>query len=181
MARALTALLLCTVCWVFNDRVDCTQYTPSQTPKATPTPPPDEVGPGDVIRITTNLITIPVRVRDQKGRYVHDMRQEEFRIFEEGVEQQLAYFAPVESPFTVLLMLDVSDSTEASLKDIKEAAFTFISQLRPDDAVIIAVFDSRLNVLAQPTSDRNELRALLDGSFWREAHGRKITCRRRDI
>ena len=134
----------------------------AQTPKPTPTPPPDEVGPDDVIRITTNLVTIPVRVIDEKGRYVHDMRAEEFRIFEEGVEQQLAFFAPAESPFTVLLMLDVSESTESSLKEIKDAAFTFISQLRPHDSVILAVFDSRLNVLAQPTNDRNELKALLD-------------------
>ena len=135
----------------------------SQTPKTTPTPPPEEIEPGDVIRITTNLVTIPVRVIDERGRYVYDMRSQEFRIFEEGVEQQVAFFAPVESPFTVLLMLDISDSTESSLKDIKDAAFTFISQLKPNDSVIIAVFDSRLNVLAQPTSDRRELRTLLDG------------------
>ena len=134
-----------------------------QTPKPTSAPtPPDEVGPDDVIRITTNLVTIPVRVMSEKGKYVHDMRSEEFQIFEEGVEQKLAFFAPVESPFTVLLMLDISDSTESSLKDIKDAAFTFISQLRPNDSVIIAVFDSRLNVLGQPTSNREELRALLD-------------------
>ena len=107
----------------------------SQTPKPTPTPPPppEEVGPDDVIRITTNLVTVPVRVLDEKGRYVYDMRAEEFQIFEEGVEQRLAFFAPVESPFTVVLMLDISDSTEASLKDIKDAAFEFISQLRPHD------------------------------------------------
>jgi Ca-activated chloride channel family protein len=135
----------------------------SQTSQPTPTPPPEEVGPDDVIRITTNLVTIPVRVLDEKGRYVYDMRAEEFQIFEEGVEQRLAFFAPVESPFTVVLMLDISDSTEASLKDIKEAAYEFIAQLRPHDSVIIALFDSRLNVLGQPTSDRAELRALLDG------------------
>lgn len=136
----------------------------SQTPKTTPTPPPgDEVGPEDVIRITTNLVSIPVRVMDEKGRYIYDMRAEEFQIFEDGVEQRIAFFAPVESPFTVVLMLDVSDSTESSLKDIKDAAFTFISQLRPNDSVIVAIFDGGLNVLGQPTSDRNELRALLNG------------------
>ncbi len=134
-----------------------------QTPKAAATPPSDEIGPDDVIRIETNLVTVPVRVRDQKGRYIADMQAEEFQIFEEGVEQQVAFFAPVESPFTVILMLDISDSTESSLKDIKQAAFSFISQLRADDSVIIIVFDSRLNVLAQPTSDREELRRLLEG------------------
>ena len=133
-----------------------------QTPKSTPTPPPEEIEPGDVIRITTNLVAVPVRVLDKKGKYISDVRAEEFQIFEEGVEQRIAFFAPVESPFTVLLMLDISESTEGSLQDIKDAAFSFISQLRRDDLIIIITFDGRLNVLAQPTSDREELRKLLD-------------------
>ena len=67
----------------------------SQTPKTASTPPlGEEVGPEDVIRITTNLVSIPVRVMDEKGRYVHDMRAEEFQIFEDGVEQRIAFFAP---------------------------------------------------------------------------------------
>lgn len=133
-----------------------------QTPNSTPTPPPEEIEPGDIIRITTNLVAVPVRVLDRHGKYISDVRREEFQIFEEGVEQQIAFFAPVESPFTVLLMLDTSESTESSLKEIKDAAFSFISHLRHDDSIIIITFDGRLNVLAQPTSDREELRKLLD-------------------
>jgi Ca-activated chloride channel homolog len=78
------------------------------------------------------------------------MRAEEFRVFEDDVEQQLAYFAPVDSPFTVALMLDVSDSTQSSLDQIKEAAIAFINQLRADDEVIIIHFDGVLNVVGQP-------------------------------
>jgi VWFA-related protein len=131
-------------------------------PKASPTPDRGEEI-DDVIRVDITLVTVPVRVMDRNGKYVPDMRQEEFRVFEDGVEQQLAYFAPVESAFTIVLMIDVSDSTERSLKDIKKAAYSFIAQLRENDEVIIITFDNRLTALNQPTSDREALRTILDG------------------
>lgn len=131
-------------------------------PAPKPTPPAEPKEDLDVVTVDTNLVTVPLRVRNQKGSYVSDMRAEEFRVFEDGVEQQLAYFAPVDSPFTVSLMLDVSDSTQSSLGQIKEAAIAFINQLRADDEVIIIHFDGVLNVVGQPSSDRAVLRAMIE-------------------
>ena len=131
-------------------------------PAPQPTPPAEPKEDLDVVTVSTNLVTVPLRVRNQKGSYVSDMRAEEFRVFEDGVEQQLAYFAPVDSPFTVSLMLDVSDSTQSSLGQIKEAAIAFINQLRADDEVIIIHFDGVLNVVGQPSSDRAVLRAMIE-------------------
>jgi VWFA-related protein len=131
-------------------------------PAPQPTPPAEPREDLDVVTVSTNLVTVPLRVRNQKGSYVSDLLAEEFRVFEDGVEQQLAYFAPVGSPFTVALMLDVSDSTESSLSQIKQAAIAFVNQLRPDDQVIIIHFDGVLNVVGQPTSDRAVLRAMIE-------------------
>jgi Ca-activated chloride channel homolog len=131
-------------------------------PSPQPTPPAEPKEDLDVVTVSTNLVTVPLRVRNQKGSYVSDMRAEEFHVFEDGVEQQLAYFSPVDSPFTVSLMLDVSDSTQSSLGQIKEAAIAFINQLRADDEVIIIHFDGVLNVVGQPTSDRAVLRAMIE-------------------
>ena len=122
-----------------------------------------QIDPGDVIRVTTTLVTVPVRVMDHTGKYVPDMREEEFRVFEDGVEQRLAYFAPVATPFTIILMLDISESTHSTLKEIKDAALNFISQLRPDDEVIIITFDNRVNAIDQPTTDRDALRRMIEG------------------
>jgi len=130
-------------------------------PAPQPTPPAEPKEDLDVVSVSTNLVTVPLRVRNQKESYVSDLRAEEFRVFEDGVEQQLAYFAPVDSPFTVALMLDVSDSTESSLGQIKEAAIAFVNQLRADDQVIIIHFDGVLNVVGQPSSDRAVLRAMI--------------------
>lgn len=64
-----------------------------------------EVVEGDVVSVNTSLVTIPVSVRDRQGRYAPDLRCEDFRVYEDGVEQRVAYFATVDQPFTVALVL----------------------------------------------------------------------------
>ena len=56
------------------------------------------------------LITVPAIVMDRNGRYIANLRKEDFSIYDNGVEQNVAYFMSVEKPFTVALMLDVSGS-----------------------------------------------------------------------
>ncbi|HEX8706749.1 MAG TPA: VWA domain-containing protein [Pyrinomonadaceae bacterium] len=135
---------------------------PSGTPVGqTPAPQPDEpeeVGDGDVVRVNTTLVTIPVSVMDRDGRYIPDLRQADFRIFEDGVQQDVAYFASVEKPFTVALVIDTSDSTRFRLDEIQDAAIAFVDQLRPDDRVLVVSFDDEVRILAEATSDRNTLR-----------------------
>lgn len=130
---------------------------PAQTPAQQNTGP-EEVGEGDVVRVNTTLVTVPVAVMDRNGLYVPDLRQEDFRIYENGVEQKIAYFASVEKPFTVALVLDTSQSTHFRLEDIQDAAIEFVNQLRPDDRVMVVSFDDHVNVLSEPTSDRYALR-----------------------
>ncbi|CAN5130269.1 hypothetical protein BH18ACI2_BH18ACI2_28600 [soil metagenome] len=122
---------------------------------------PEEVDENEVVRVNTTLITIPVSVLDRDGKYVPSIRQNEFRIWEEGVEQEIAYFATVEKPFTVALVLDTSGSTKFRLDEIQDAAISFVNQLRPDDRVMIVSFDDRINVLAEPTSDRYYLQSAI--------------------
>lgn len=119
---------------------------------------PEEVEAGDVIRVNTTLVSIPVSVMDRDGKYIPNLRKENFRLWEEGVEQQVAYFASVEKPFTVALVIDTSGSTKQKLYDIQEAAIAFIDQLRPEDRVMVVSFDESIDVLARPTNDRNLLR-----------------------
>jgi hypothetical protein len=73
-------------------------------PSPQPTPPAEPKEDLDVVTVSTNLVTVPLRVKNQKGSYVSTCGLKSF-VFEDGVEQQLAYFAPVDSPFTVSLML----------------------------------------------------------------------------
>jgi Ca-activated chloride channel homolog len=115
----------------------------------------EEVGEGDVVRIDTNLVTVPVSVLDRDGRYISDIRREQFNVFENGAEQKIAYFEATEKPFTVALLLDTSGSTFFHLWEIKEAAINFAKQLRPQDRVLIVTFDRLVMLLTEATNDLN--------------------------
>src|SRR5438034_7497587 len=112
----------------------------------------------EVVKVETNLVTMPVSVLDREGRFVSGLKQRDFRIFENGVEQKVEYFQSIEQPFTVILMIDVSPSTEWQIEDIQDAAITFIDQLRPTDKVMVISFDERVHVLSRVTNNRDQLR-----------------------
>lgn len=118
----------------------------------------------DVIKVDTDLVTVPVRITEKSGRPVPDVQQSEFRIIENGVEQPIAYFQSEEQPFTVALMLDMSYSDAFKLHDIQAAADLFIGQLRDQDKVMVMSFDDKVRVLCKPTSDRRILRMAIEGS-----------------
>jgi VWFA-related protein len=118
----------------------------------------EEVGEDEVVRVNTALVTIPVSVLDRDGRFIPALRKDDFRIFEDGTEQQVAYFATTEEPFTVALVLDTSGSTRFKLEDIHDAAIAFLDQLRPEDRVIVVSFDDSVRVLSEATNDRRLLR-----------------------
>ena len=119
---------------------------------------PEEVDADDVIRVNTTLVTLPVSVTDRDGRYIPNLRKEDFRLWEEGVEQSVAFFSSVDKPFSVVLMIDTSGSTRFRLEEIQDAAITFVGQLRQDDRVMVVSFDDQVRVLAEFTSDRSRLR-----------------------
>jgi VWFA-related protein len=129
-----------------------------------PTPPqttqkqtgPEEVDAGDIIKVNTTLVTIPVSVMDRDGRYVPNLRKEDFRLWEDGVEQEVAFFSSVDKPFSVVLMLDTSPSTQFRLEDIQDAAIAFVNQLRADDKVMVISFNDDINVLCDLTTDRSK-------------------------
>src|SRR5690606_37753498 len=72
-------------------------------------------------------------------------------------EQKVDYFLSVEQPFTVILMIDVSPSTEYRIDEIHRAAMAFVDELRPNDKVMVIAFDDSVRVLARATNDRRVL------------------------
>jgi len=125
---------------------------PSVLPMATPPLMPgnpsrkqagEEINQDDVIKVTTNLVTSNALVIGRDRKFIPTLRREDFRVFEDGVEQQIASFAPVDRPFDVALVIDNSRSTAFELRYIKQAAIAFVTKMRPNDrAAIIAVSDN---------------------------------------
>ena len=140
------------------------QATPAKSPQPAPTQTPLAVGEDEVVRVETTLVTIPVSVTDRAGRYIPDLRKEDFQIYEDGVEQEVAYFAAVDKPFTVVLMLDTSSSVWRKLGRIKEAANAFVDQLRPDDQVMVTTFAHGLTIKCEATADRAKIRKCINGT-----------------
>lgn len=116
-----------------------------------------ELTDGEVLRTDTTLVILPVSVKDRDGRAVEDLTKKDFRIYEEGVEQQVAYFAPIDEPFTVVLMLDTSSSVWRKLDQIKDAAIRFVDHLRSADRVMVISFARRMTIHCEPTNDRDRL------------------------
>lgn len=123
----------------------------SKTSAATTTDPLEE---GPVERVETSLVTIPVSVFDRQGMYIPNLEQKNFKIFEDGEEQEIAYFGTSEKPFTVVILLDISPSTQYEIEEIRAAATAFVDHLKPQDKVIVIEFGRKVNLLSEATSDR---------------------------
>src|SRR5215217_4048091 len=141
----------------------------SQPPSATPS---DESQDVETLKIDTDLVTVPVIATDTGGIYITDLQKEEFTIAEDGVRQEIAFFGKVAAPFHVLLMLDTSSSTQDKLRQIQQAAFTFVQQLQPADRVKVISFDDKVKDLNEFTSDRELLRTAIYGT--RSGEGTKV-------
>lgn len=124
--------------------------TASPNVNSTPEPADD----GETLRVETNLITIPVSVFDRNGLYIPGLGQQDFKIFEDGVEQEIAYFGTDDKPFTVALILDMSLSSEYKIEAIRTAASAFVEKLGPQDKVVVIDFNSGIHVRTPPTQDK---------------------------
>ena len=141
--------------------------TPNQTQDQNANPQ-ETIAAGDdeIIKVETNLVTMPVSVLDRNGRFISGLRQQDFQIFENNAPQKIEYFASVEQPFTVVLLIDVSPSTAYQINEIHDAAISFVNQLRKDDKVVVISFDQRVHVLSPVTNNRSVLRnAILQAQF----------------
>jgi Mg-chelatase subunit ChlD len=115
----------------------------------------------ETLKTDTNLVTVPVITTDRNGLYIPDLKQDEFSVYEDAVQQKIAFFATVSAPFHVVLMLDTSASTQEKLGQIQRAAIAFSEQLQSADRVKVISFDDQVRDLNDFTNDRAELKAAI--------------------
>jgi Ca-activated chloride channel family protein len=134
-------------------------------PEGNPSQGPDD---GEVIKLESTLVNIPMLVSDRSGRYIPQLSARDFTLYEDGVQQEIASFGSEEVPFNVAMLLDVSPSVQNNIPDIQDAALAFIRQLRSQDRVMVISFDRGVHYLTEFTSNRRELenaiRSLSTGS-----------------
>jgi VWFA-related protein len=153
--------------------------TPAPTPGAStrrPTPPAqspvgEEVDEDEVVRVDTELVSVPAVVTDSLGKPITGLRAENFAVFEDGRPQRIENFSTTEAPFEVALLLDTSGSTRADVALIRRAANAFVDSLRPGDRVAIVSFNTSeeggarlatVDVKSPLTDDRARLREAVE-------------------
>ena len=120
---------------------------------------PQEPAQGPALKKTVNLVNLFATIRDKNKRIVGDMKQEDFRVFEDGGEQKIAFFSKeVTMPITLGLLIDTSGSEQNRLGAEQEAASRFLERVmkKGDEAMVIS-FDLDVDLLADFTDDRAQI------------------------
>lgn len=131
----------------------------------------DETSDDDPIKVDTNLVVLNVVVTDAKGNHVPNLTAKDFKVFEDGVEQDItseaAVFGAESTPFAAVILLDTSGSMEGRISLARSAAIKFLEGLRSDDVASVYNFDSEIKQVQEFSSSRD----LYDSAYNIKAKG----------
>ncbi len=108
-------------------------------------------------RSAIDVVSMNVTVTDSTNKYITDLTEQDFEIFEDGVKQDLTLFNRTNLPVALSLLIDTSSSMEDRMATAQDAAIGFVRKLRPSDLGEVIGFDSRAEVLQKFTSNASEL------------------------
>ncbi len=135
----------------------------SGDPESAPMPASNS---GYALKVQVNWVYLNVSVRDPRNnRSVSNLTRDDFLIYEDDVLQTVRKFEPTEAPFRVLLLLDVSGSTRPHLDLLQRASADFSREIRTNDQIAVATFNSRSWLILPFTSDREKVRTAIDGIY----------------
>jgi Ca-activated chloride channel family protein len=118
--------------------------------------------PGQRFRAGIELISLNVSVSDA-GRFVTDLEQEEFEVFEDGVKQNVSFFSRKQQPIALAILLDTSNSMDDKMATAQQAAIGFAKRMRPEDVAEVIGFSTQVRILQDFTSDPTAIeRAIRD-------------------
>ena len=157
---------------LFNSSAQTTSTTTPQktaTPPrlATPTPEPTPEEEEGELKIETEIVGLSVRVIDRNNRPVNNLTQNDFKVFEDNVPQQIDSFTKAEVPTNYSLVIDNSGSLRLQLDKVIEAGKILIGTNRPDDEASIIRFVStdKIEIVQNFTPSKTDLNDALDNLF----------------
>ncbi|MDE2756498.1 MAG: VWA domain-containing protein, partial [Acidobacteriota bacterium] len=150
-----------------QDRKAGDKGRPSRQAPAKPKQGEDAASGADdlyTLSVDVDLVNVNVVVTDANGRYLTYLTKENFRIYEDRVEQKITHFSPVDAPFAVGLLLDTSNSTINKLAQIQDEAIRFIDQIHADDEVLVISFDDEVHLDSDFTRSKRATERAIRGT-----------------
>ncbi|HEV3275986.1 MAG TPA: VWA domain-containing protein [Terriglobia bacterium] len=136
---------------------------------AQPAPAPEEkkperINPKEVFTIstTTNLVNVDVLVTDKDGSPISTLAKTNFKVYDDGVEQNLSNFGTAAAPITVCLLIEFSSRSWSNLYLALQDSYQFLGFIQPQDWVAVVEYDMKTNIVSDFTQDRGQVRAALD-------------------
>jgi Ca-activated chloride channel homolog len=123
---------------------------------------PTQQLPAAAIRVTSQIAPVTCSIFNSDGTAITDLKRSDFRIYEDGVEQQIAYFATGTEPASVALVIDASPSVLRDSDEMKRAALALVDGLAPSDQVAVVDFSAHTYLQADFSSDRELIRHGID-------------------
>jgi Ca-activated chloride channel homolog len=117
---------------------------------------------GHAIRVTSQIVPVTCGIFDADGAAIPDLKRSDFRIYEDGVEQRLAYFDVSTAPASVALVVDASPSVLRDSDEMKRAALSLVEGLAPADQVSVVDFSAHTYLQLDFSSDREQIRRGID-------------------
>jgi VWFA-related protein len=108
------------------------------------------------IRVNVPMVSVPVMVATKDGQFIPGLKQNNFKVFEDGVEQKIAKFEVSEAPITAVLLVEFANNngTYQFMEDALRASYTFADSLKKNDWVAVISFDMRTYILSDFTQDK---------------------------
>jgi len=124
----------------------------------------------DPVRVDSSIVVLNATIRDAQDRPVGGLAEKDFKIFEDGIQHPITWFAAEETPFAAVILIDTSGSMEQRISIARSAAINFLNGLRPEDMAAIYRFDSKISLV----QDFSESRDVADKIFDLKAQGQTV-------
>src|SRR2546428_1816214 len=125
------------------------------------------------IRVNVDQVSVDVTVTDKNGNLIKGLTKDNFKVYEDKMEQSITNFAPVDAPITVVLLVEYNKVIWYALYEVLVASYEFVQQIRPEDWVAVVAYDIRPEILTDFTQNKGEVyNALrrLNYPAWSEAN-----------
>ena len=157
---AVTAISVsCLIAFAPRTGAQSKRLTPQKSqPRSSPTPPDQQLEEGDTLRINTELVTLTATVTDARGRYVANLKQSDFTVYEDGVKQDLAYFNTGDRvPVSLGIIFDTSGSMIDKIEGVQDAVEHFVKSVSPGDEIFLIRFSEDADLVQDFTDDRRRI------------------------